>query len=128
MNTTWHHNWWADNVRERQPRVRFGQNHIFNNLYTSNSTNYCVRAGIEANLLIEANYFDGVSDPHEFGDVEVGTITARGNEYVNTTGAQDTGDYPGGSGAGTPFVPTYSYTADPASAIPELVQRCSGPQ
>jgi pectate lyase len=128
MNTTWHHNWWVELVQERMPRYLFGKGHIYNNYYTSSGNNYCIRVGAGANVLIENNYFDSVNNPHEFGDVQVGTITARGNEYVNTTGDRASGDFPGGTGAGTPFVPSYSYTADPASAIPDLVRRCSGPQ
>ncbi len=41
LNVTWHHNWWADNVVERQPRVRYGRNHLFNNFYDSSASNYC---------------------------------------------------------------------------------------
>jgi pectate lyase len=52
LNVTWHHNWWADNVVERQPRVRYGRNHLFNNYYNSDASNYCVRAGIEASVLL----------------------------------------------------------------------------
>lgn len=126
LNVTWHHNWWADNVRERQPRVRFGQNHIFNNLYTSNSTNYCVRAGIEANLLIEANYFDGVDSPHEFNNSSnqaTAYITSINNVYDACTGTQATG------GGGTPFTdPPYSYTAESAEAARSAILSDAGPQ
>ena len=38
LNVTWHHDWWADNVVERQPRVRFGKNHLFNNLWPPPAT------------------------------------------------------------------------------------------
>ncbi len=126
LNVTWHHNWWADNVRERQPRVRFGQNHIFNNLYTSNSTNYCVRAGIEANLLIEANCFDGVDTPHEFNSSSneaTAYITAIDNVYDACSGEQATG------GGGTPFTnPPYAYSAESAAAARDAVIRGAGPQ
>lgn len=68
LNVTWHHNWWADGVVERQPRVRYGRNHLFNNYYSSSNSNYCVRAGIQARVLLQGNYFDGVKDAHEFNN------------------------------------------------------------
>jgi len=32
LRVTFHHVWWADRARERMPRVRYGQVHIFNSL------------------------------------------------------------------------------------------------
>src|SRR5262249_33649954 len=54
---TFHHDWWADNVAERMPRVRYGQVHVFNSLYTSAGNHYCIGVGFAANLLIENNAF-----------------------------------------------------------------------
>ncbi|HPD18903.1 MAG TPA: pectate lyase, partial [Candidatus Goldiibacteriota bacterium] len=48
LKVTFIHTWWADGVIERMPRVRFGQVHVVNNLFTSSGNSYCVRAGIEA--------------------------------------------------------------------------------
>lgn len=126
LNITWHHNWWADNVVERQPRVRFGRNHLFNNLYTSDATNYCIRAGIDANILIENNVFDGVDDPHEFNNSsnqQTAHITAQGNDYISTSGDMATG------GGGVPFTnPPYAYTLDPVSQVRGDVEALAGPQ
>jgi pectate lyase len=126
LNVTWHHNWWADNVVERQPRVRFGENHLFNNYWASATTNYCVRAGIQAHLLIENSYFDGVKSPHQFNnedDQQTASITVRGNVYDNTSGDQETG------GGGPAFTtPPYRYTLDAAAAVPDLVQQGAGPK
>jgi pectate lyase len=125
LNVTWHHNWWADNVVERQPRVRFGKNHIVNNLYTSSGDNYCVRAGKQAQLLIENNVFSGVKSPHEFNSsTDQGTayITSTGNDYQSCSGSQDTG------GSGTPFSKApYSYTADATSGLQTAIQSGAGP-
>jgi pectate lyase len=126
LNVTWHHNWWADNVVERQPRVRFGKNHIFNNLYTSSSTNYCVRAGIQAQILIESNVFSGVKDPYVWNnssDEGTASITAKGNTFPGTTGTQATG------GGGTPFTtPPYSYTPDATTNLQTAIQSGAGPK
>lgn len=126
LNITWHHNWWADNVVERQPRVRFGKNHVVNNLFTSTSSSYCVRAGIEAQILVENNVFVGVKNPQEFNgttDQSTATITSKGNLYSGTSGSQSTG------GGGTPFTtPPYSYTADATAALQASIESGAGPK
>jgi len=129
LNVTWHHNWWADNVVERQPRIRFGFNHLFNNYYNSVTTNYCVRAGIQARILLEGNFFDGVDDPHEFNnaaDETTANITAdASNVYQNTTSDRSVGG--GGPPAG---VPPYDYAdvLEDAAGIPAAVTSGAGPQ
>jgi pectate lyase len=127
LNVTWHHNWWADNVVERQPRIRFGQNHLFNNLYDSLTTNYCVRAGIQARVLLEGNVFDGVDDPHEFNnaaDELTANITADdSNIYLATTSDRATG------GGGPAFLTApYDYVLDDAAGVPEAVRLGAGPR
>jgi pectate lyase len=121
-----HHNWWAEGVIERMPRVRFGQVHVFNNYFDSSDANYCVRAGRGAHLLIENNYFDGVDSPHQFNNSEdEGTahITAAGNVYSGTSGDQVTG------GGGEPFTEVpYPVTLDAAEQLNELVPGCAGPR
>jgi len=126
LNVTWHHNWWADNVMERQPRVRYGKNHVLNNLYTCAGDNYCVRAGMQAQILVESNVFSGVKNPQQFNSTaDQGTsyITATNNLYSNCSGTQSTG------GGGTPFTnPPYAYTADATSGLQAAIQSGAGPQ
>jgi len=126
LNVTWHHNWWADRVMERQPRIRYGKNHLFNNLWTSTGDNYCVRAGTNAQILLENNAFVGVKTPQEFNntaDQGTANITSRDNVYTSTSGGQATG------GGGTPFTtPSYTYTADTASTVQAAVQAGAGPR
>ena len=126
LNVTWHHNWWADRVMERQPRIRYGKNHLFNNLWTSSGDNYCVRAGTNAQILLDSNAFVGVKTPQEFNntaDQGTANITSRNNVYTSTSGGQATG------GGGTPFTtPSYSYTADAAATIQAAVQAGAGPR
>ena len=64
LKITFHHNWWAENVIERMPRVRYGQVHVYNNYYSSNRTNYNVGVGVEAQILLEANYFKDQNGNH----------------------------------------------------------------
>jgi len=128
LNVTWHHNWWADRVVERQPRVRFGKNHLFNNLWNASGNNYCVRAGKQARILIEQSVFSGVKDAHEFNsDTDQGTAniiaSTSNNTYTNTSGVKETGG--GGPAIGT--LP-YTYTADAASSVSAAVQSGAGPK
>jgi pectate lyase len=125
LKVTFHHNYWAEGVIERMPRVRFGQVHIFNNYFASPGNNYCIRAGAYAQLLIEGNYFDGVNYPHEFNnsdDEKTAHITARDNEYQNVNGKRAV------DGGGTPFTsPPYQVSIDPARSVPDIVTAFAGP-
>jgi pectate lyase len=126
LNVTWHHDYWADNVVERQPRVRFGRNHLFNDLWASSGDNYCVRAGISARILVEDSVFDGVKDPQVFNstsDEMTANIEASGNDYSTATGSQDTGG--GGPAIGT--LP-YSYTPDALDSVAAAVKDGAGPR
>jgi pectate lyase len=124
LRVTWHHNWWADRVVERQPRVRYGQVHLFNNLWTSSGNNYCVGVGANANVLTENNVFIGVSDPVNTQDYSNGSSIAHsaGNIYTNTNG--QTADLRGGS----VFMPPYTYTLDAAPTVEAAVRAGAGPK
>lgn len=128
LNVTWHHNWWAENVVERQPRVRYGRNHLFNNYYNSQASNYCVRAGIEASILLQGNYFDGVKSPHQFNNDsnEQTAYIALGdgafaNRYSGVSGDQET------QGGGETFEPPYAFTVEAAADVPAVVRAGAGP-
>jgi pectate lyase len=120
LRVTFHNNWWADGIRERMPRVRFGQVHVFSNLYTSSGNNYCIRAGAFANLLVEENAFIGVSDPVDLGESNAQTVVvSRNNLYLSTQGtAADKGT--------EVFAPPYSYTPDDANVVEQLIRDGAG--
>jgi pectate lyase len=127
LNVTWHHNWWADNVVERQARVRYGKNHFFNNVWNSTASSYCIRAGREASIYADNNYFRGVKDAHEFNsstDRNTAFITVVNNTYDATSGVRETG------GGGTAFNPSsfYSYSATNAATAYSQVLASAGPQ
>lgn len=107
--------------------MRFGKNHLFNNLWNASGDNYCVRAGKQARILIEESVFNGVDSPHEFNnstDEGTANITAGSdNVYTNTTGTKATG----GGGPAFGMVP-YPYTADDASTVTAAVQSGAGPK
>lgn len=102
LNVTIHHTWWADGVKERMPRVRFGKVHVANNLFDSKDANHCVRAAIEANIRIEKNVFIGVKKDLDLytsdGAITAAQMIDNYEENVKTMQA----------GTGTAFTPSYS--------------------
>ena len=112
LTVTFHHDWWADNVVERMPRVRFGQVHLFDNLYTAAGDDYCIGVGVSANIRDENDVFVGVKNPIDSADYSNGAsiIQSTGDLLQMTTGtSQDIG--------GAAFTPPYAYTLDPASGV-----------
>ncbi|RZI58731.1 MAG: hypothetical protein EOP37_14650 [Rubrivivax sp.] len=62
LRVTLHHNLW-EQVKERTPRVRYGQVHVANNLYVATAGGdypygYSIGVGIDARVLGEANVWD----------------------------------------------------------------------
>jgi len=102
LNVTIHHTWWADGVKERMPRVRFGKVHVANNLFDSKDASHCVRAAVEANIRIEKNVFIGVQKALDLYTSD-GAITAAQmiSNYEENVKKQQTG-------TGTAFTPPYS--------------------
>lgn len=61
LRVTLHGNWF-DNVKERAPRVRFGQVHVYNNLYSTSLDSvypygYSIGIGVGSRLIAESNAF-----------------------------------------------------------------------
>ena len=102
LNVTIHHTWWADGVKERMPRVRFGKVHVANNLFDSKDASHCVRAAVEANIRIEKNVFIGVKKALDLytsdGAITAAQMIDNYEENVKTKQA----------GTGTAFTPSYS--------------------
>lgn len=117
LKVSYHHNWWANNVTERMPRVRYGDIHVFNNLYTSRDNNYCIRAGVESHVLVENNYFWWVKGPTV---LEGGNLLERGNVLDRAVGLPVT--------TGVAFDPPYAYAMDSAADIPTLIPANAGPR
>jgi pectate lyase len=117
LKITFHHNWWAANVTERMPRVRYGQVHLFDNLFTSSGNSYCLRVAVKSSILSESNVFNGVSTPF---DLATGELLTRGDLFLSTTGNQ--------LGTGKSFTPPYAYTLQAATAVEASVKAGVGPR
>ena len=122
LKVSFHHCWWAEGIIERMPRVRFGMVHVWNSYYSATGNNYGVGAALQSHVLVENNVFDGVANPHFYYDDEpTAGLLARGNDYQNTTGDQD-------SGRGTVPNPTYQYTPDAVNTVENAVKNGAGPR
>lgn len=121
LNVTLHHNWFADDVRQRAPRVRFGSVHLFNNYYSVGTrvNDWSIWASTESRVLLENNYFQGVNNPHELNTVDA-QLLSRNNVYDGATGSMQS--------TGTAFIPPYAYTPDTALSLPDLVTARVGPR
>jgi pectate lyase len=119
LKVTLHHNWF-DGTIQRNPRVRFGEIHVFNNFYSSNSL-YGIASTMDADVVVEGNYFYNVSYPMYSGYAESGPgdIIERFNIYHNS-GTPVT--------RGEAFDPTkyYSYYLDSTNLIPMMIMKNAG--
>lgn len=110
--------WWAPGCVERMPRVRFGQVHVVNSYFNSPAANYCVGAGVEANILVEGNAFENVDEPIRFININYTAVTQRNNLFTNTTGNT--------AGSRTAFTPPYSLTILSPSSVKSAVTGSGG--
>ncbi|GGN13894.1 pectate lyase [Actinoplanes campanulatus] len=122
LKVTIHHNWF-DGSRQRHPRVRFGEPvHVYNNYFNGNEL-YGVASTMNAGVVVEGNYFSAVPYPcHSTGgyaDSGPGRLVQRANVFTASGTCQ---------AGGTVVEPStyYSYTLDPATAVPSLVQAGAG--
>lgn len=127
LRVTYHHNWWTTGVKERMPRVRYGQVHVYNNYYSDLvAGGYCVGVGCGSRIRVESNYFNAVPNPWK--DYYTGTGYAAGtigwntgNIFYNCTQPTwATNEY------AAIFTPPYDYTLDDAADLPDMVQAYAG--
>ncbi len=127
LRVTYHHNWWTTGVKERMPRVRYGQVHVYNNYYSDLvAGGYCVGVGCGSRIRVESNYFNAV--PMPWKDYYTGTGHPAGHIgwdtgnifYSCTQPTWATNEY------ATIFTPPYSYTLDDASILPTIVPAYAG--
>lgn len=128
-HVTYHHNWWSTLCIERMPSVRFGRVHCYNNYYNAPGNNYCIRTRVEAELLVENNYFENVQNPWELYITSgtPGKLRASGNVLINTT-TYTSSDRLIPAGTDSVFTPSYSYTLDSASGVKSSVMAGAGPK
>jgi pectate lyase len=113
LHVTFHHNWWTTGCVERMPRIRFGTIHSYNNYFNCAGNNYCVRASIQSQILVESCYFENIDTPYEKFDPP-GLIRTVNNTTVNCTGVVNFND--------SIFTPPYAYSPEtPANARANVI-------
>jgi len=142
LHVTFHHNWWGALCQERLPSVRFGRVHVFNNYYNVPGNHYCARTRIDAEVLVEGNWFENVQNPWELLTTSgtTGKLLAQNNNvgYLDTSFGVTwvNGWYPGQSlipGTDTLSIdpiglnpPPYAYTLNTAADVPAIVTQNAG--
>lgn len=115
---TFHHNHFR-NIVSRQPLVRFGRAHIYNNhIHQGGGNGVDVRIG--SDMLIEKNRFDTLSKAifgSDGGKAKIVDNMTVGNSSKKTTIAT----LPEGT-----FVPPYAYVTDPVADVAKLVADWAG--
>ncbi len=122
LHVTMHHNWYAQKIVERMPRVRFGHVHIYNNYYNSVGNNYCIGTGFECHIRLENTYFEnvrqlwrdwnGVSSGGVMGWDNLKLVDASEPTYIENT-------YPA-------FSVPYQYEMDPVDDVKDIVTENAG--
>lgn len=138
LRVTLHHNHFAG-VGQRAPRVRYGQVHVYNNLYDvfyeaqTGGYTYSWGVGVESRLFGQENAFrtgPGVLPEyivrvfngtalHDEGTRVNGTLVDVRSAYNAANGANLSGD--------VGWTPTLHGAIDPAATVPELVAGGAGP-
>ncbi|MBL6447701.1 T9SS type A sorting domain-containing protein [Fulvivirga sp. 29W222] len=118
LRITFQNCWWAPGCKARMPRVRFGKVHLVNNYFNSTSSTYCIRAAYEANLLVEGNVFENVTNPIDLMK-DYTAVTVRDNLFTGSTSGSK-------SGNGSAFRPPYDLDVKDPATIVDPITSCAG--
>lgn len=141
LRITLHHNLFHD-LGQRVPRLRFGQAHVYNNLYSLSDAGaqrygYSWGIGIESQLYAENNYFRVPPNvaPDAFIGIFKGTRAHVSGTFVNGAAPHDQVDviaaYNVANGASlgdeVDWTPTLFPRIDPTQSVPGKVTDNAGP-
>ena len=88
LRITYANCWWDEGCRERMPRIRFGQVHIVNCLYSSSVSNYCIGTGYRCNAYVEKCVFINQKNPWK-NYATSGSYTDYNITVTDCVGAKD---------------------------------------
>lgn len=126
LRVTLHHNWLGTLVRERMPRVRFGQVHIFNTYYAAPGNNYCIGLGRDSQVRLESSSFDAAKRPwRDSTDAKVAGATP-GRIAWNADNVFAATEVPDWAPNAEVFQPPYPYRPDVGASVKELVTKHAG--
>ena len=111
LRTTFANCWWDEGCRERMPRIRFGQVHVLNCLYSSSNANYCVGTGYRCNAYVEKCAF--TSDKAKKTPWKNYATSGSYTDYnITVTGCLGADDVQQRSGSIDYFIPSNVYTLE----------------
>lgn len=137
LRVTVHHNLFERTV-QRGPRVRFGQVHVYNNLYVVDTATfgYSFGVGVESQIFAEENAFETIGDvsPDRFISRFNGTAITVNHTLVKSTGDFEPVDVVAEYNAvrdpdlsfTVGWTPTLYTQIHPAEMVPWLVQTYAG--
>ncbi|WP_256010068.1 pectate lyase family protein [Desertivirga xinjiangensis] len=112
------------NIAERQPRIRFGNVHVFNN-YIKNGSGYGVAVAMGGTVRTDNNYFEGTNAPLKT-DVggTAGYVSGASTNIFKSCGANRI------TSSSSTWLPPYSYTSEVIAAanVPSVVMNGVGPK
>jgi len=117
LHVTYHHNF-LDWSTQRNPRVRFGQAHVYNN-YGNQISSYMIGLGVGCDVYADSNYLlfaDNVTDDFggdKFTWTSSNIVVATDKAAVSLNNAFNPASY-------------YSYTPDAAANLPTIVPQGAG--
>jgi pectate lyase len=123
---SFHHNWFS-NTDGRNPSLRFGAVHMFNN-YCENISDYGIAVRQGAHALLENNHYESVKTPittNKFKGPE-GWVCESGNIYSGSCSVNDNSITQTDCEFWNATELPYSYILDPASDVATLVQQFAG--
>lgn len=127
LRTTFANCWWDEGCRERMPRVRFGQIHIVNCLYSSSVASYCIGAGYKSNIYVEKTAFT-TSKTQKYPWKSCATSSGYTDYNITLTGCSGANDQQSRSGSNSYFNPYsyYSYSPMSVSNVQSAVSSYAG--
>ncbi|MFI6575074.1 polysaccharide lyase family 1 protein [Nocardiopsis sp. NPDC050513] len=115
LRVTLHHNFF-DGTSARNPRARNAEHvHVFNNYFRDGGQG--VTSLLDANVLVEGNYFEGTTLSASSGGEEPGNLVTRDNLLVDSEQPELRGEVPD---------PPYAYEPDDTVTVPDLVVEGAG--
>jgi pectate lyase/fibronectin type 3 domain-containing protein len=134
LQVTYHHNFF-DGTYSRNPRVRFGKVHIFNNYYLANGASidgggYGIGAAANSQIYAEGNYFKDVNMPIIVGwaDWKDSPIGNKPGFVEHVNNIFDNSGEPHSNDSGVAYHPLdyYSYVVQDPALIPQIVVNGAG--
>ncbi|MFT3830526.1 MAG: Ig-like domain-containing protein [Opitutaceae bacterium] len=114
---TLHHNWWSTGLASALPAAASGRIHQYSDLIASAGNASATALSGQAQLLSEANVYNGVTAP--LAKSGSAAIRVNDNTYTSCLGTPD-------SGSDTVFTPSYSYTLLDRAALATLLPARAG--